>query len=64
MKRRLEIARALMHESEILLLDEPTVGLDAQTRDRHLALHPPPAGRTGEITVLVTTHYIEEVESL
>ena len=61
MKRRLEIARAFIHDSEILLLDEPTVGLDAQTRDRiwHY-IHRLQAER--KITVLVTTHYIEEVE--
>ncbi len=62
MKRRLEIARALIHDSEILLLDEPTVGLDAQTRDRiwHY-INRLRAERA--ITVLVTTHYIEEVEA-
>lgn len=62
MKRRLEIARALIHDSEILLLDEPTVGLDAQTRDRiwHY-IRRLQAERS--ITVLVTTHYIEEVEN-
>jgi ABC-2 type transport system ATP-binding protein len=61
MKRRLEIARSFIHDSEILLLDEPTVGLDAQTRDRiwHY-IHRLQSER--KITVLVTTHYIEEVE--
>jgi ABC-2 type transport system ATP-binding protein len=62
MKRRLEIARALIHDAEILLLDEPTVGLDAQTRERIWAyLRRLRAER--DITVVVTTHYIEEVES-
>ena len=61
MKRRLEIARALIHDSEILLLDEPTVGLDAQTRERIWA-YVRRLRAEREITVLVTTHYIEEVE--
>jgi ABC-2 type transport system ATP-binding protein len=62
MKRRLEIARALIHDSKILMLDEPTVGLDAQTRERIWAyLRRLRAER--DITVLVTTHYIEEVEN-
>ena len=61
MKRRLEIARALVHDSEIMLLDEPTVGLDAQTRDR-IWSYISRLRNERQITVLVTTHYIEEVE--
>lgn len=61
MKRRLEIARALIHDSEILLLDEPTVGLDAQTRER-IWSYIRRLRVERDITVLVTTHYIEEVE--
>ena len=61
MKRRLEIARALVHDSSILLLDEPTVGLDAQTRERIWA-YLRRLRTERNITVLVTTHYIEEVE--
>lgn len=62
MKRRLEIARALIHDSEILLLDEPTVGLDAQTRER-IWSYIRRLREERQITILVTTHYIEEVES-
>ncbi len=61
MKRRLEIARALIHDSEIMLLDEPTVGLDAQTRER-IWSYIRRLRDERQITVLVTTHYIEEVE--
>jgi ABC-2 type transport system ATP-binding protein len=60
MKRRLEIARGLLHEPEILFMDEPTVGLDPQSRANiwdHLAKL---RQRTG-LTIIVTTHYIEEV---
>jgi ABC-2 type transport system ATP-binding protein len=61
MKRRLEIARALIHHSRILFLDEPTVGLDAQSRERFWQyVHRLRNER--ELTVIVTTHYIEEVE--
>lgn len=62
MKRRLEIARALMHDPEILFLDEPTVGLDAQTRARIWAYLDRQRRERG-LTVLTTTHYIEEVEA-
>lgn len=62
MRRRLEIARALMHKPAILLLDEPTVGLDAQTRQRIWRYLQDMQIKEG-LTVLTTTHYIEEVES-
>jgi ABC-2 type transport system ATP-binding protein len=61
MKRRLEIARAFVHDARILFLDEPTVGLDAQARDRLWGyIHRLRQER--DLTVIVTTHYIEEVE--
>jgi ABC-2 type transport system ATP-binding protein len=61
MKRRLEIARALVHEARVLFLDEPTVGLDAQSRGR-LWQHVRRLRGQRELTVIVTTHYIEEME--
>jgi ABC-2 type transport system ATP-binding protein len=62
MKRRLQIARALLHQPDILFLDEPTVGLDPQTRRRiwEIILDLNKQG----ITMLLTTHYMEEVEYL
>ena len=61
MKRRLEIARGLLHSPRVLFLDEPTVGLDPQTRAsiwEYLSeLH-----RREDITVFVTTHYMDEAE--
>ena len=62
MKRRLEIARALVHDSSILFLDEPTAGLDAQSRERMWQYLRDARGER-ELTVIVTTHYIEEVEN-
>jgi ABC-2 type transport system ATP-binding protein len=61
MKRRVEIARALIHDSRILFLDEPTAGLDAQSRERIWRYINQLRGRR-DLTVVVTTHYIEEVE--
>ena len=63
MKRRLEIARALVHDTAILFLDEPTVGLDVQSRARIWELSRAACAPSAALTVLVTTHYIEEVES-
>lgn len=62
MKRRLEIARGLLHEPKILFLDEPTLGLDPQTRNRIWDyLHG--LRRTKSITFFLTTHYMEEAEN-
>jgi ABC-2 type transport system ATP-binding protein len=62
MKRKLMIARALLHEPEILLLDEPTVGLDAGARRKMWDLLK--RLKSNGLTVLLTTHYIEEAEVL
>lgn len=62
MQRRLEVARALVHDARLLVLDEPTVGLDAQTRAR-IWEHLVELRAERELTLLVTTHYIDEVET-
>lgn len=62
MKRRLQIARALLHNPQVLFLDEPTVGLDPQTRRRLWEIIKD-LNRQG-MTILITTHYMEEVEFL
>lgn len=62
MKRRLQIARALLHQPEILFLDEPTVGLDPQTRRRLWEIIRD-LNKQG-MTMLLTTHYMDEVEYL
>ncbi len=62
MKRRLQIARALLHQPNVLFLDEPTVGLDPQTRRRLWEII---KGLNQQgMTILLTTHYMEEVEYL
>src|SRR5438309_4163554 len=61
MKRRLEIARALLHTPKILFLDEPTLGLDPQTRNQ-LWTHVKHLNQTEEVTVFLTTHYMDEAE--
>jgi ABC-2 type transport system ATP-binding protein len=61
MKRRLEIARALLHEPAVVVLDEPTVGLDPQTR-RNVWEQLACIARGGDRTVFVTTHYMDEAE--
>ncbi len=62
MKRRLEIARGLLHAPKVLFLDEPTLGLDPQTRSRIWDyLHYLRAQK--QITIFLTTHYMEEAEN-
>jgi ABC-2 type transport system ATP-binding protein len=63
MKRRLEIARGLLHHPRILFLDEPTIGLDPQTRN-HLWSYVQELNRTEGITVFLTTHYMEEADKV
>jgi ABC-2 type transport system ATP-binding protein len=62
MKRRLQIARALLHQPQILFLDEPTVGLDPQTRRRLWEIIQDL--KEQGMTILLTTHYMEEAEFL
>jgi ABC-2 type transport system ATP-binding protein len=62
MKRRLQIARALLHQPKILFLDEPTVGLDPQTRRRLWEIIRD-LNKQG-MTMLLTTHYMDEAEFL
>src|SRR3989344_3162434 len=63
MKRRLEIARGLLHHPKILFLDEPTIGLDTQTRN-HLWKYVTDLNEKEGITVFLTTHYMEEAEKV
>jgi len=63
MRRRLEIARALLHEPELMILDEPTIGLDPQTRARiwdYIRM----LRREHDMTIILTTHYMDEAEEL
>ena len=61
MRRRLEIARGLLNEPEVLFLDEPTVGLDAQTR-RHILDYIKVLNKKYGLSIFITTHYIEEAD--
>ena len=63
MKRRLEIAKGLLHHPKILFLDEPTQGLDPQTRS-HIWEYIKKMNQEEKMTVFFTTHYIEEVEKM
>ena len=63
MKRRLEIARGLLHHPKILFLDEPTIGLDPQTRN-HLWNYIKEINKKEGMTVFMTTHYMEEAEKI
>jgi ABC-2 type transport system ATP-binding protein len=63
MRRRLEIARGLLHHPSVLFLDEPTLGLDPQTRN-HLWQYIATLAREKGITIILTTHYMEEADRL
>lgn len=64
MKRRLEIARGLIHEPMVLFLDEPTLGLDPQTRRKIWEKIKELNESKLKITILITTHYMEEADVL
>lgn len=61
MKRRLEIARGLLHTPKVLFLDEPTIGLDPQTRN-HIWNYIHNLNKEEHVTIFFTTHHMEEVE--
>jgi len=61
MKRRLEIARGFLHTPKILFLDEPTLGLDPQTRNQ-LWTHVKHLNQAEKVTVFLTTHYMDEAD--
>lgn len=63
MKRRLNIAAALLHRPQILILDEPTVGIDPQSRN-HILESVRALNKQNGTTILYTSHYMEEVEQL
>ena len=63
MKRRLEIARGLLHYPQVLFLDEPTLGLDPQTR-RAIWDHIQRLNQEENVTIILTTHYTEEADHL
>ncbi len=63
MKRRLEVARGLIHHPKILFLDEPTLGLDPQTRN-HMWSYIKNLNKEEKMTVFFTTHYMEEADKI
>jgi ABC-2 type transport system ATP-binding protein len=63
MRRRLELARGLMHRPRVLFLDEPTLGLDPQSRE-HIWTYVEHLVKQERITVVLTTHYMEEADRL
>jgi ABC-2 type transport system ATP-binding protein len=61
MRRRLEIARGLLHTPKVLFLDEPTLGLDPQSRNQ-MWTHVKKLNESDQVTVFLTTHYMDEAE--
>jgi ABC-2 type transport system ATP-binding protein len=63
MRRRLEIARGLIHYPRVLFLDEPTIGLDPQTRE-HIWTYIKKLSKEEDISIILTTHYMDEADLL
>ncbi|MDD2665813.1 MAG: ATP-binding cassette domain-containing protein [Methanocellales archaeon] len=63
MRRRLEIARGLMHHPKVLFLDEPTLGLDPQSRE-YIWTYIEKLSKEKNITIILTTHYMDEADKL
>lgn len=63
MRRRLELARGLMHHPRVLFLDEPTLGLDPQSRD-YIWSYIEKLAKEEKITIVLTTHYMDEADKL
>ncbi len=63
MRRRLEIARGLLHHPKVLFLDEPTLGLDPQTRE-HIWEYIEKLVKEEKLTIIITTHYMDEADRL
>jgi len=63
MRRRLELARGLMHHPKVLFLDEPTLGLDPQSRD-YIWSYIEKLAKEEKITIVLTTHYMDEADKL
>ncbi len=63
MRRRLELARGLLHEPKALFLDEPTLGLDPHTRE-HIWAYIKKLVKEKKVTIILTTHYMEEADSI
>nr|MDO8098629.1 ATP-binding cassette domain-containing protein [Candidatus Njordarchaeota archaeon] len=63
MRRRLEIARGLIHYPRVLFLDEPTIGLDPQTRE-HIWTYIKQLSKEEDISIILTTHYMDEADKL
>jgi ABC-2 type transport system ATP-binding protein len=63
MRRRLELARGLLHDPRVLFLDEPTLGLDPQTRE-HIWAYIENLVKSERVTVVITTHYMDEADRL
>lgn len=63
MRRRLEIARGLIHYPRVLFLDEPTIGLDPQTR-QHIWTYIKQLSKKEDISIILTTHYMDEADTL